>query len=149
MGKLSAVPDRHKDTVEIFRAGLQAVAPGPAIRRFCQLDGDKLTVDNQEYDLREFEKIFVLGAGKAGASMAKAIEEILGDRISEGIVTVKYDHLEKLQKVNIQEAGHPVPDQNGLNGAKVIYQLASLADKKNPGYLPDFRWRIGINGAAC
>jgi len=130
MGKLSAVPDRYKNTVEIFRAGLQAVAPGPAIRRFCQLDGDMLTVDNREYDLREFKKIFVLGAGKAGASMANVIEEILGDRIFAGIITVKYDHLEKLQKVKIQEAGHPVPDQNGLNGTKSVYQLASLADQK-------------------
>jgi len=130
MGKLSAVSEGYKNAVEIFRAGLQAVAPGPAIHRFCQLEGEMLTVDNQEYDLREFEKIFVLGAGKAGASMAKAIEEILGDRISEGIITVKYDHLEKLQKVKIQEAGHPVPDQNGLNGAKAVYQLASLADEK-------------------
>jgi len=111
-------------------AGLQAVAPGPAIKHFCQLDGDLLTVDNQKYDLNQFEKIFVLGAGKAGASMAKAIEEILGNRISAGIITVKYDHLEELERVKIQEAGHPVPDRNGLDGARAIHQLASSADEK-------------------
>jgi len=127
---MSHVSKRHKHAAEIFLAGLQAVAPGAAIRRFCQLDGNILTVDSHQYDLDFFQKIIVLGAGKAGASMAKAIESIFTDRISAGIITVKYDHISELQKVNIQEAGHPVPDKNGLKGAETIYQLASSADEK-------------------
>ena len=115
---------------DIFEAGLEAVAPGAAIKRFCHLDEEILTVDGQSYELSQFNQIFVLGAGKAGATMAKAIEEILGERISAGLITVKYDHLEKLKKVKIQEAGHPVPDQNGLDGARAIYELAISADEK-------------------
>jgi len=125
------IPERYQKAVEIFQAGLQAVAPGPAIKRFCQLNGEILTVDGQNYDLNRFDRILVLGAGKAGASMAKAIEDILGERISAGIITVKYDHLEELKKVKIQQAGHPVPDQNGLDGARIIYQLAFSADEKS------------------
>lgn len=121
--------DKRQYAVDIFQAGLQAVAPGTAIKKFCQLDDDILTVAEQNYDLNQFNSIFVLGAGKAGASMAKAIEEIIGDRITEGLITVKYDHLEKLKKVKVQEAGHPVPDQNGLDGAQAIYQLATSADE--------------------
>ena len=116
--------------VEIFQAGLRAAAPGAAIKSFCQLDGEILNVDGQGYDLNRFEKLFVLGAGKAAATMAKAIEEILGERISAGIITVKYGHLEKLKKVKIREAGHPLPDQHGFDGAQAIYQLASSADEK-------------------
>ncbi len=127
---MSHVSKRHKHATEIFLAGLQAVAPGAAIRRFCQLDGNIFTVDNHQYDLDFFQKIIVLGAGKAGASMAEAIENIFTNRISTGIITVKYDHVSELQKVNIQEAGHPVPDKNGLKGAEAIYQLASSADEK-------------------
>jgi len=127
---MSHVSKRHKHAAEIFLAGLQAVAPGAAIRRFCQLDGNTFTVDTHQYDLDLFQKIIVLGAGKAGASMAKAIESIFTDRISAGIITVKYNHISELQKVNIQEAGHPVPDKNGLKGAEAIYQLASSADEK-------------------
>ncbi|MCF6266272.1 MAG: glycerate kinase [Desulfuromusa sp.] len=126
-GQLS---DNCRNTVDIFQAGLQAVAPGEAIKTFCQLDGERLKVDGQSYDLSQFDKIFVLGAGKAAASMGKALEEILGKRITDGIITVKYDHLEKLQTIKIQEAGHPVPDQNGLDGARAIYQLAKSADEK-------------------
>ncbi len=115
--------------IDIFQAGLQTVAPGTAIKKFCQLDDEVLTVAGKNYDLSQYNNIYVIGAGKAGASMAKAIEEIIGDRISTGLVTVKYDHLEKLQKTKIQEAGHPVPDQNGLVGAQAIYQLADSADE--------------------
>ncbi len=122
--------DKHRKAVDIFQAGLQAVAPGAAIKRIFRLDGKILSVAKEEYDLNLFEKIIVLGAGKAGSSMAKATEEILAERISAGIVTVKYDHLEKLDKIKIQEAGHPVPDQNGLKGAQDIYQLAMSADEQ-------------------
>ncbi|MCP4340477.1 MAG: glycerate kinase [Desulfobulbaceae bacterium] len=121
--------DMRDNAIEIFQAGLQAVAPGAAIKSFCRLDGEILQVDGQSYDLSLFNKIYVLGAGKAGASMAKAIEDILGERISKGIITVKYGHLEKLQKISIHEGGHPVPDENGYLGAQSIFRLASVADK--------------------
>jgi hydroxypyruvate reductase len=122
--------NRYQHAREIFQAGLDAVAPGSAIKGFCQLIDEILVVDGQNYDLKRFDKIFVLGAGKAGASMAKAIEEILGERISAGTITVKYDHLEKLKWIKIQEAGHPLPDRKGLAGAKDILQLAAAADEK-------------------
>lgn len=120
---------KRQNAVDIFQAGLQAVAPGAAIKKFCQLNGEILTVDEKSYDLNRFTNIYVIGAGKAGASMAKAVEEVLGNRITAGLVTVKYDHLEILQKIKIHEAGHPVPDQNGLDGAQAIYQLATSADE--------------------
>lgn len=121
---------KRQHAIDIFQAGLQAVAPGVAIKTFCQLDEETLTVSGCHYNLNRFEQIFVLGAGKAGASMAKAIEEILGERVSKGLITVKYDHLEELKKIRIQQAGHPVPDQNGLDGARKIYQLAKSATEK-------------------
>jgi hydroxypyruvate reductase len=121
----------RENAIDIFKAGLRAVAPGAAIKRFCLLDGEILRVDGHRYDLSVFRNIFVLGAGKAAASMALAIEEILGDRISKGIITVKYGHLEKLQKIKIHEGGHPVPDENGYRGAQEIFRLASSADKES------------------
>jgi len=122
--------DKRRDAIEIFQAGLQAVAPGEAIKKFCQLEGETLNVDGSNYNLSLFKDIFVLGVGKAGASMAKAVEEILGERITTGLITVKYGHLEELEKIKIQEAGHPVPDQNGYVGAQAIYDLASSADEE-------------------
>jgi hydroxypyruvate reductase len=122
--------ERRQNAIDIFQSGLQAVAPGAAILRFCQLNGDIFSVDGTDYDLRRFENIVVLGAGKAAAAMARAVEDLLGERISAGVITVKYGHLEELKIIKIQEAGHPVPDQNGFIGAQAIYQLASSADEK-------------------
>jgi glycerate 2-kinase len=122
--------DKRQDAIDIFQAGLQAVAPGEAIKKFCRLDGQILRVDRRDYDLKLFNDIYVIGVGKAGAPMAKAIEEILGDRISKGIITVKYGHLEELERIKIIEAGHPVPDQKGYGGAQEIYKLASSADEE-------------------
>ncbi|MBN2428211.1 MAG: glycerate kinase [Deltaproteobacteria bacterium] len=121
---------QRSDAVAIFRAGLEAVAPGAAIKRHCHLEGETLRVGEARYNLGKFKKVVVIGAGKAGASMALAIEEILGDRIDDGLITVKYGHLEALKKIRICEAGHPVPDSNGLDAAREIFELASAADEK-------------------
>lgn len=75
------------------------------------------------FDLNSFEKIYVVGAGKASNSMAQAIEETFGDRVTKGIVTTKYGHLLPLKKTQIIEAGHPLPDRKGYEGAKRIRNL--------------------------
>ncbi len=120
----------RQNAIDIFQAGLAAVAPGAAIKKYVQRENEILLVAGSEYDLSQYRQVFVVGAGKAGSSMAAAIEEILGDRITQGIITVKYGHLEELSRVKIQEAGHPVPDENGYKGTKAIYDLARLADEK-------------------
>jgi hydroxypyruvate reductase len=71
-----------------------------------------------------------LGAGKATAKMALAMEEILGEWITEGVIAVKYDHVENLQRVQCIEAGHPIPDENGLRASCRIAALARSADEK-------------------
>ncbi|MGP7971132.1 MAG: glycerate kinase, partial [Desulfobaccales bacterium] len=105
---------------EIFRAGLKAVDPEEAIRRHVQLAGDHLLVGGHSYPLASFKRIIVTGFGKGAAPMAKALEEILGDRLTEGWVTVKYGHGIPLKKVQVMEAGHPIPDEPGLKATRFI-----------------------------
>jgi hydroxypyruvate reductase len=119
---------RHAE--QIFQAGLRAVDPAAAVRRCCRLDGERLLVKGVSYDLTQFDRIFVLGAGKAGAAMAQAVEQLMGDRLTEGLVVVKYHHLATLQKVVLCEAGHPLPDENGLKAARSICELAARADER-------------------
>jgi hydroxypyruvate reductase len=123
-----AVMRRHAG--QIFLAGLRAVEPGAAIRRCCRLDGDSLQIKDKIYDLSRFETILVLGVGKAGGPMAKAVEELLGARISEGLVTVKYGHVADLRKITLREAGHPVPDEKGMAAARDMLRLAERADDR-------------------
>ena len=119
----------RKDAEEIFQAGLAAVAPGTAIKKFCKRKENCLWIDDKEYDLNGFERVVVLGAGKAGASMAKAIEDLVKDRIDDGLIVVKYGHTEPLEKVRTIEAGHPLPDLNGYSGAQAMHELARSADE--------------------
>ena len=69
------------------------------------------------------ERIFVVGTGKASAPMAANLEKILGPRIQGGWVNVKYGHGRKLKRIHIQEAGHPLPDAKGLEGAREIIRM--------------------------
>ncbi len=124
------VQKSRQNAIEIFQAGLAAVNPGAAIRKYVERQGEILLVAGREYDLSLFRQLFVIGAGKAGSSMAAAIEDILGDRITQGVITVKYGHLEPLSTIKICEAGHPVPDENGFRGAREIYELAGSADEE-------------------
>ena len=116
-----AMDEKTKRTLEeIFMAGLKAVDPEEAIRRHVQLTGDHLKVGEHVYPLASFERIIVTGFGKGTAPMAKALEEILGDRLTEGWITVKYGHGLPLKKVRVMEAGHPIPDQAGLQATRFL-----------------------------
>ncbi|MFQ5638149.1 MAG: glycerate kinase [bacterium] len=126
-----SVSKLRQDAIDIFNAGLKAANPKAAVLRFMTREGQNLAVDGRMYYLADFENIYVVGAGKAGASMAQAVEEIVGDRITAGLLNVKYGHTEPLQKVKICEAGHPVPDEAGLAGAKEIIRLLHGATEKD------------------
>ncbi len=115
---------------EIFSAGLDGVAPDKAVLRTCQLIDDILIVDQTIYHLDNIDRIVVIGAGKGSALMAKAIETLLGQRMTDGLITVKYGYVESLDWIEICEAGHPLPDQNGMDCADKILQLALTADEK-------------------
>src|SRR5206468_807354 len=72
-------------------------------------------------------KILILGAGKASANMAEAVEELLGDRISDGLINTKYGHSASLRRIRLNECRHPVPDEAGVRGAREILELAHSA----------------------
>ncbi len=116
-----------KNIREIFESAVAAVRPKKVVSRNVQLmdslSGVKLLIGGTEYDLSEYHRIHVVGAGKAASSMALSMEGILGERISGGTVTVKYGHLEELDIVHINEAGHPIPDEAGIKGTRDILEL--------------------------
>ncbi len=120
----------RQDAVTIFEQGLAAVNPKTCIHRYCKVDKNSLKIHDQVIDLELYDEILVVGAGKAAASMAAAVEQLLGDRISNGLVIVKYDHIELLEKIQIVEAAHPVPDENGVAGSKKLLNLVSSANEK-------------------
>lgn len=114
----------RKQALSIFQAALRAADPRQAVRRHLRIEGGSLRAGTGRYRLSDWRQILVLGAGKASAAMAQAVEEVLGRRISGGLVNVKYGHTARLKRVTLNECGHPVPDQSGVDGARRIADLA-------------------------
>ncbi|MCX5879196.1 MAG: DUF4147 domain-containing protein [Deltaproteobacteria bacterium] len=117
---------------ELFRASLRRVDPYEGVRRFVRLEGKNLLLDQEGesetvLDLQAFARVFVVGGGKATAPMARAVEDILGERIRKGIINVKYGFAEELLRTELIEAGHPLPDQKGVEGARKIVDLLQSA----------------------
>src|SRR5437762_3495661 len=103
----------RKHAMSIFKAALAAADPVDAVVR-------ELTRELTRRDFSRFRDIYLIGAGKAGASMALAAERVLGRRIRAGLVNVKDGHLAKLRRIELNQCGHPVPDERGVAGAARI-----------------------------
>ncbi|MBN1177953.1 MAG: DUF4147 domain-containing protein [Anaerolineae bacterium] len=109
----------------LITAALQAVDPARAVARHLRMDGSTLHVGPHAYDLAAIDRVVVVGAGKAGAGMAAAVEDVLGSRISAGWVNVRYGYAPPTppQHVHVHPAGHPLPDPAGLEGTRRILDL--------------------------
>src|SRR5208282_33409 len=110
---------------EIFNKSLLASDPYKAVASYSD------TI-RSAYKSGNFRKLVLIGFGKAAPLMSKAIEDNLGDLLAGGIVVTKYGHSvrgDRNSKIITYEAGHPLPDENGLKAAKEILGLLKQADK--------------------
>ncbi len=116
----------REDALRIFQAALAAVDPEEAVKRHLRrLRGGRLALDGDIWELDRFRRISVVGAGKATAPMAKAVEDLLGERIEGGTIVVKDGHGLPLQRIAVREAAHPVPDRRGERGTAEILERLS------------------------
>ena len=106
----------RRQALAIFKAALHAANPAEGV-------AGRLARE----DLKRYRHIYVVGAGKAGAAMARAAERVLGRRIACGLLNVKYGHIAPLRRIELNECGHPVPDQRGVDGARRIAEIAASA----------------------
>jgi glycerate 2-kinase len=112
----------------LFSKAVSAVDPYHRLKEVLTLSKDRLYVVAsedavREFNLKDFDRICLIGAGKASAPMAQAIEEIFGDRITRGLIVTKYGHSLPLKSTEAMESGHPIPDQKGLDGARKMVHL--------------------------
>jgi glycerate 2-kinase len=112
----------------IFAKAVSAVDPSQRLKEMIRIDKNSLFIrtevdSEKKFKLDAFKKIFLIGSGKASASMAQAIEKIFGDRITKGLIATKYGHGLPLKRTEIIEAGHPIPDQKGFEGARKIQSI--------------------------
>ncbi len=128
---MNIINEMRQDAIQIFDAGLRAVAPDLAIRSHCRIIANDLIVDQNLFPLDQFENIYLVGTGKAAATMAKTMEQLLENRIRDGCIIVKYGHDLPLSHIRTYQAGHPIPDENGVKGAMVIRDIVVKAGPKD------------------
>ena len=106
----------------IFRAAVRAADPRQAV--LAHLNTDRLRLD-------KFDRIRVVGAGKASARMAQALERLFGKRITDGWVNVPDGKTVRLRRIVLHQAGHPIPDQRGVEGARRIARIACDSGRRD------------------
>lgn len=114
------IGNRRKALEEILRAGLDAVDPEQAVRRYVRREDKTLLAGDRSYGMDRYKRIIIVGAGKGTAPMAKALEDILGDMLTGGRIIVKYGYGMSLQRTQVVEAGHPIPDEAGLRATEEL-----------------------------
>ncbi|MBI4240969.1 MAG: glycerate kinase [Candidatus Rokubacteria bacterium] len=111
----------------IFQAALESGHVRSLLQRAVCLDGSRLAAGSAAFDLAGIRRLLVLGAGKASGAMAQSLEEMLGDRIAEGLVVVKDGYRAPTKRVRLLEAAHPIPDERGARAARELLALARNA----------------------
>ena len=129
----------RSQALRIFQAAVRAAAPREAVLRHLRLIGNTLVAGRKHYRLNAFRNVHVVGAGKASARMAQAVERLLGKRISGGLINVKYGYTAKLRRIRINECGHPIPDSNGQAGAERIAEMKNRGFTEAREQLPELR----------
>lgn len=124
-----ASSEMRNHALKMLEAGLISADPIKSIKNAVRVVGDKLIVKDKVYDVSSGVK--VLGLGKASATMALAIEELLGDLITEGAVVVpKGLKPPSLRRIKVYYGSHPVPDEDSINSTKEILNLRSKDGKE-------------------
>ncbi len=117
--------------VDILEYALKAADPYSAIEKLVNLDNHWLSVGDLQFNLEKYERIFILGAGKASLRIAQVLEDILGDWITGGLFVLKHGDMANLKQTDVVYAAHPVPDENSYLGAKGLLDLANSFSEKD------------------
>jgi len=121
----------RRDARQIWQAGLEAVRSDTLVRQQLRVEDRTLYVGDEAIDLNRIERIAVVGAGKAGAGMAAAVEEVLGRELIEekqvtGWVNVPEDCVRPMQAIHLhagRPAGKNEPTEEGVAGTRKILDL--------------------------
>jgi hydroxypyruvate reductase len=119
----------RQDAKAILTAALAAADPTAAIEKLLRA----------RQDLDRYERIFVVGAGKAGGTMASAVERTLATRdhsdkgiqIAASCVVVKDGDPTRTRRIELRLAGHPVPDERGVQASKRIAEICEEAGERD------------------
>jgi glycerate 2-kinase len=132
--------------LEVTAAGLRAADPGRAVERLVRYDGRLLRAGGRCFDLAEVRSTVLLGAGKASVAIAAALERILGDAITQGLLVTRRGSNQVLRRIEVVAADHPVPSLASYDAGR---RLADIAVGLGPGTLLITAFTGGSSALAC
>ena len=133
----------REKAISIVEYALRKANPYSITKELVRLDGDTLLVGENRFDLNKHKRIYVLGAGKATYPIAKALDETLGSRITDGVVIVKHGQEGSLDHCRLRWASHPLPDECGLRAAKEVMEIVKQTKED------DIAFSISTGGATA
>ncbi|MFN8432875.1 MAG: glycerate kinase [Anaerolineales bacterium] len=122
---------RGNDIMQILNACIDAVEPGNAIRRFVRREENFLFIENQKYDLKEFDNVTVLGLGKATEAMSLALLDVLASYPSRGLLIPKQAFPSPASGFTVSPGGHPVPTEASVLAGNAAFDLASSLTERD------------------
>jgi len=114
-----------------FESALKAVDPRQILESRLSLKNSVLKVNGHSFDFKKLRNVYVVGGGKAGGTMAEALERILGKHITAGFVNIPPTSKHKTKIVELHEASHPIPDQSGVEGTQRMVEIAEQTKKED------------------
>ena len=121
----------RNNALEIYKEAVNAANPKKCVLDYLSLEDEILKVDTKTYNLNEFESVYVIAFGKAASSMAEAVEEVLGDKLSGGMVVSNSTPDRKFNKLGFTLCGHPVPDERSVSAANEVMSILGTAGEKD------------------
>ncbi|WKZ70224.1 MAG: DUF4147 domain-containing protein [Melioribacteraceae bacterium] len=121
----------RKHIESIYQAAIQSVTPKNLFQSSIKYINEILSIQGIDFDLRKYKKIYIIGAGKASTSMAIEIEDLLGNKISQGIVSSNISADSNTGKIEYIKASHPLPNENSLLAGNKILKLVKDANEND------------------
>ncbi len=117
--------------LETIEHALNSVDAAALLKAQVTCKNGNLHAGSYSFDLSSYRNIYVVGGGKAAGSMAQALEELVGNRITEGIVNVPHLDKHEATVIKLHGASHPIPDEAGVSGTRDMLEIAGKAGEND------------------
>lgn len=128
------LPQKYTEsTCRVIDAALSAADPRAAVQRAVRHEDDAILVSNERICLSNFHRIRIVGAGKASQAMAAGLIDVLGDRISDGVIITKHIDTSYTfpEKVKVLRGGHPVPSEESVSSTRALVDLLAYGSPED------------------
>lgn len=123
--------DARETLLDIAGHALDAVHPDALVPDVVATENDRVRVEDTTYDLDSVDDIYVIGAGKGSLHVVSALVDRLPDPVTETIAVEKKGQGERRSGIEVFEAGHPIPDGDGLRASERVVELARSAGEND------------------